>query len=197
MARRGSGALAFAALDLCACLILVIYTLIAPPTKVKVISIPTQGLYAVVQNCPTKSQNDVDLYVEDPAGKIAYFNNTTAGLMHLEQDIIPGFNTVENGTKLKQGDDERTILRGTIPGTYIVNIHMYDGSYSPLPETCQVTLYSMKNGVNVLAQENVTLQRNGSAGTAFEFVVDPKGRVTKIEHFTRDIVYQTGSGTAP
>lgn len=193
MARRSSGALAFAALDLCACLILVIYTLIAPPTKVKVVSIPTQGLYAIVQNCPTSSQNDVDLYVQDPAGKIAYFNNTTAGLMHLEQDIIPGYNTVENGTKLKQGDDERTILRGTIPGTYVVNLHMYDGSLSPLPETCTVTLYSMRNGINVLTQQKVTLQRTGSAETAFEFVVNAKGEVTAIQHFPRDIVY----GTAP
>lgn len=194
---RNTSATGWAAIDLCVCLILVIYTLIAPPTKVKVISIPTQGVYAVVQNCPTKSQNDVDLYVQDPAGKIAYFNNTTAGLMHLEQDIIPGFNTVENGTTLKQGDDERTILRGTIPGQYIVNIHMYDGSQSPLPETCQVTLYSMRNGINVLAQTNVTLQRNGSAGTAFEFTVNGKGQVTSIQHFNRDIVYQTGGGTAP
>lgn len=191
---RNTSATGWAAIDLCVCLILVIYTLIAPPTKVKVISIPTQGLYAITQTCPTKSQNDVDLYVEDPAGKIAYFNNTTAGLMHLEQDIIPGYNTVENGTKIVQGDDERTILRGTLPGTYVVNLHMYDGTQSPLPETCQVTLYSMKNGINVLAQTNVTMPRNGSAETAFEFVVDSKGRVTKIEHFTRDIVYQTTGG---
>lgn len=192
MQKSVDSVLAWAAIDTLTCILLVVLVMIAPPTKVKVISIPTQGLYAIVQNCPTNSMNDVDLYVEDPAGKIAYFNNTTAGLMHLEQDIIPGFNTVENGTKLKQGDDERTILRGTIPGTYIVNLHMYDGTMSPVPETCQVTLYSMKNGINVLAQTNVTLDRNGSVATAFEFVVNPKGQVTQIQHFPRDIVYQTG-----
>lgn len=188
---RRQSALGWAALDLCTCLILVIYTLIAPITKVKVISIPTQGEYAIVQNCPTKSQNDVDLYVQDPVGKIVYFNNTTAGLMHLEQDVIPGFNTVENGTKIKQGDDERTILRGTIPGQYVVDIHMYDGSYSPLPETCTVTLYSMKGGINQIAQAKVTLDRNGSVGSAFQFTVNAKGQVTQVTHFNRNIVYST------
>lgn len=189
---RNTSATGWAAIDLCVCLILVIYTLIAPPTKVKVISIPTQGLYAIVQNCPTNSMNDVDLYVEDPAGKIAYFSNTTAGLMHLEQDVIPGFNTVENGTTIKQGDDERTILRGTIPGQYIVNLHMYDGNESPVPETCVVTLYSMRHGINQIAQRKVTLDRNGSVGTAFEFQVNANEQVTQVTYFTRDIVYQTG-----
>lgn len=189
--KRRQSALGWAALDLCTCLILVIYTLIAPITKVKVITIPTQGVYAITQTCPTSSQNDVDLYVEDPAGKIAFFNNPTAGLMHLEQDIIPGYNTVENGTTLKQGDDERTILRGTIPGQYIVNVHMYDGTLSTVPETCTINLYSMKGGINVLATQKVTLQRNGSVATAFEFTVNAKGQVTRIDHFNRDIVYQT------
>lgn len=194
---RRNGALAWAALDLCACLILVIYTLIAPPTKVKVISIPTQGEYAITQTCPTKSMNDVDLYVMDPAGKIAYFSNTTAGLMHLEQDVIPGFNTVENGTNIKQGDDERTILRGTIPGTYEVDLHMYDGNESPVPETCTVALYSMKGGLNEIAHVNVTLPRNGSVESAFQFQVNAQSRITKVTYFTRDFVYQTGGSSIP
>jgi hypothetical protein len=136
--------------------------------------------------------NDVDLYVQDPAGKTVYFNNTTAGLMHLEQDVIPGFNTVENGTNIKQGDDERVILRGTIPGQYIVDIHMYDGSMSPTPETCTVTLYSMKGGINQIDQTKVTLDRTGSVGSAFQFTVNAASKITQVTHFDRNIVYQTG-----
>lgn len=190
---RSKSALGWASIDLCTCLILVIYTLINPVVKVKTISIPTQGLYAITQTCPRHSMNDVDLYVQDPEGKIAYFNNQTAGLMHLEQDVIPGYNTVEAGTTLKLGDNERTILRGTIPGQYTVNIHMYDGSISPLPETCQVALYSMKRGINQVTTENVTLDRNGSAQTAFEFTVNSQGKISGISHYPHDIV--TGNPT--
>lgn len=185
---RRQSALGWAAIDLCTCLILVIYTLIAPITKVKVVTIPTQGVYAVTQTCPAKSQNDVDIYVRDPAGKTAWYGGETAGLMHLEQDVIPGFNTVEAGTTLPLGDNERVILRGTIPGTYTVDLHMYDGSYSPLPETCTVALYNMQHGVNQIVTQSVTLDRNGSIATAFEFVVNKAGKVSAIEHYNSNIV---------
>lgn len=181
--RRGS-AIGWAAIDTLTCLILVIYTLIAPPTKS--ISIPTQGLYAITQSCPVNSQDDVDLYVQDPNGNVTYFGNLTAGLTHLEQDVIPGINTVEGNVKLNTGDNERVIIRGVVPGEYIVDEHLYASYDSGV--TCHTSLWSIKDGFQEITTNTVRLVEQGSVETAFRFSLDANGKITNVNHLFRDIV---------
>ena len=46
----------------------------------------TDGDYAILMEWPNVSPDDVDLYVRDPAGNIAFFSSRDVGLMHLEHD---------------------------------------------------------------------------------------------------------------
>lgn len=174
-------------------IVLVAYFLIIAmtetPSKVKIISIPTQGLYAITQTCPITNQDDVDLYVQDPHGNIAYFGNMTAGLMHLEQDIIPGYNTVEGTVKLVTGDNERTIIRGIVPGEYIVDEHLYTEYGGSV--TCHVSLWSIKDNFQEIITSTITLPVQGSVKTAFRFSLDANGKITNTNHLYRDIVDYT------
>src|SRR3954470_22035267 len=78
--------LAWVAIDFLCCLLLVVYTLIAPPPKPA--SIDTLGQYAIRVTWPANANDDVDTYVQDPAGNIAWFNNSDVALMHLEHDDL-------------------------------------------------------------------------------------------------------------
>jgi hypothetical protein len=184
--RRG-GAIGWAAIDTLTCLILVIYTLIAPPVKVKIPTIPTAGAYAITQTCPADNPVDIDLYVRDPQGNIAYFNSTTAGLMHLEQDVIPGVNTVDGNVNLQTGDNERTVILQTIPGEYAVDEHYYATNSGHSPVTCIVQLWSLRDASEITSQ-TITLPKQGSVATAFRFVIGSNGHIRGINHLPVDFV---------
>ena len=77
--------------------------------------------------------DDIDLWVRDPAGNTVAFINKQAGLMNLEKDDL-GFNGDEvrmgNITKTVQLNREVVTLRGIIAGEYQVMAHVYNKLYT-------------------------------------------------------------------
>ena len=79
-------ALAWVAIDFLCCILLVVYTLIAPPPKPA--AIETLGLYAVTIEWPAGMHSDIDLYVGAPDGEVAYYANSDARAVTLEHDDL-------------------------------------------------------------------------------------------------------------
>ncbi len=42
--------------------------------------------YIITVTWPDRNPNDIDTYVEDPAGNLTFFKNPNAGLIHLDRD---------------------------------------------------------------------------------------------------------------
>jgi hypothetical protein len=183
--RDADAPLAWAAIDFLCCLLLVLYTLIAPPVK-QSSSIDTYGLYAVTITWPKNDTDDVDLYVRDPQGQIAYFANASAGLMHLEHDDLGMSNDTEGATTLRF-NGERCVLRGTVAGEYTANVHLYraDGSHA-VPVT--VRLYRLRGSDSLVVERRVVLRSKGDERTAFRFTVDGKGDAGQINHLSASFV---------
>lgn len=158
--------------------------------KAKDGNIVTEGKYAVVMTWADGSSDDVDLYVRDPAGNVAFFQGRDAGLMHLEHDDT-GANS---DTILSQGatfavekNEERTIIRGIIPGEYVVNVHMYrKGDLKPMP--VKVRLLRLTGQDADLAQANRVLKFDGDEQTAFRFTLAADGSISGINELQRAIV---------
>lgn len=159
----------------------------------------TEGVYRITAQWPGDLNNDVDLYVRDSQGRIAYFQAKTQGLMHLEYDDL-GLSsdtvTKKNGEKVILYENiENTVLRGTTPGEYIVNVHMYRMA-STKPVEVTVTLRrSSDNGI--VATEQVTLSREGGEQTAFRFVVDQQGTVASVNRLPFVIVPERKPAPSP
>src|SRR5438477_392414 len=85
----------------------------------------TSGASAVTVAWPPSSDVDVDTYVQDPEGDIAYFSTPDAGLMHLEHDDLGRTNDTI-GAVVVNHNGERVVLRGTTQGEYVGNVHMYE-----------------------------------------------------------------------
>lgn len=183
MTRSRSG-LAYAAIDLCVCLILVILVQINPPSK-RSPSIETLGLYAVVTTW--EGESDVDTYAMDPSGHVAYFAAQNAGQMHLEHDVIP--DVTEIGIKGQR--EERLILRGTEAGEYVANVQMYR-KVGAGPTRVRVRLYRLRGDDTLVQDRTVTLPSDGSERTAFRFTMNGKGDVTGFSDLQRSLV---GSAT--
>ena len=153
-------------------------------------SIRTDGEYAITMVWPDGSMDDVDLYVRDPAGKIAFFSARDVGLMHLEHDDQGASSDQEktgSGNVQVDRNEERVILRGTIPGEYTVNAHMY-GKRDPQPTTVTIRLFKLKGDDTQVAMRSVTLARDGAEMTAFRFIVNADGSLAEINQLQRSLV---------
>ena len=91
---------------------------------------------------PDNLEDDVDIYVEDPAGNLVWFKSREPGLMHLDRDDLGKRNdevTTAAGTILFPENREIVTLRGIVPGEYVVIVHCYfKVRGDPVPVTIQI-----------------------------------------------------------
>ena len=175
----GDSPLAWVAIDFLSCLLLVVYALVAPSPKPP--AIDTFGQYSVEVTWPNNRRDDVDTYVEDPAGNIASYSNADVGLMHLEHDDLGVVSDRQaHGARVETVRDnrERVVLRGALPGEVTVNVHAYRkvGS-APCPVT--VKLYRLRGYDKTLLERRVALQYLGQEVTAFRFTLDISGELLR------------------
>ncbi|MEM3097526.1 MAG: hypothetical protein QXU32_02255 [Nitrososphaerales archaeon] len=181
-----------AAFDLLVCL-LMIFTILAitqKPNDKKTVKIETMGMIAIQIHWPDGSYDDVDLYVRDPAGRIVYFLTKDVGLMHLENDDlgqgVTGYDP--SGVKVtKRG--ERVIIRGAIPGEYVVNVHMYNKS-NRSPELTPVTaqLWRLRGSDKMVLKRQTYLRGDGDEKTVFRFTLDKEGNISNINYLPAQLV---------
>ena len=156
-------------------------------------SIRTDGFYAIVMEWPDSSQDDVDLYVRDPSGNIAYFSSRDVGLMHLEHDdqgTVSDTAETQDGRIAVERNEERVILRGTMTGEYTVNVHLYNRrGRSPTPVT--VRLIRLRGEDDEVVNKSVTLSVSGDERTAFRFTLNAAGAVSGTNELQRRM---TGGG---
>ena len=160
-------------------------------------SIDTLGSYAVVVTWPS-GDDDVDTYVRDPAGEIAYFANADAGLMHLEHDDLGrrGDSETSDGRKVTvDSNAERVILRGILPGEYVVNVHLY-GKRSPGPVPVRLRLYRLRGPDRELVTARSSLTETGAERTAFRFTLNAAGRLTGTNQLQVRLVGKAGSASS-
>lgn len=138
-----------------------------------------EGIYRITLTWDGQSNDDVDLYVRDPAEHIAYFSNRDAGLMHLEHDDLGASSnttTDASGQRIRvEANEEHVILRGTMSGEYIVNVHMYS-KRDPGPASVTVVLRRSKDNM-ALCTRTVALGQRGEEHTAFRFTLNADGEM--------------------
>ena len=153
----------------------------------------TEGKYAVVMQWPATSQDDVDLYVRDPAGNIVFFNARELGQMHLEHDDRGARTKADQSSSQStpaRKHEERVILRGTAPGEYVVNVHMYN-KRDETPTPVHVRLIMLQGVDAESASRDLVLAANGAEATAFRFTLAPDGIVKETNQLERRL---TGGG---
>jgi len=144
---------------------------------------------------PDNNPDDVDTYVMDPAGNIAWYNQREAGLMNLERDDRGMFkdvillNDVEISNPLNQ---ETVAFRGLQDGEYIVNIvHYIANGNAPLP--VEVKVEKLNPTVEVIFYQTLELHGTGDEVTAVRFTL-AGGEVENVNNTPRSLVELTRTG---
>ena len=168
-------------------LFIVSFLLINPIAKRADIEVKAEFLITVTW--PDNLEDDVDTYVEDPAGNLVWFRSREPGLMHLDRDDLGKRNdevVTAAGTILFPENREIVTLRGIVPGEYVVNIHMYfKVGQEPVPVTIQIDKI---NPYSVVLRETIELKSKGDEITAARFSVKSNGDVIDVNKLPKKLV---------
>ena len=174
-------------------LFIVSFLLINPIAKRADIEVKAEFLITVFW--PDNLEDDVDIYVEDPAGNLVWFKSREPGLMHLDRDDLGKRNdevVTAAGTILFPENREIVTLRGIVPGEYVVNVHCYfKVAVDPVPVTVQIDKI---NPYSVVLRETVDLANKGEEITVTRFSVNSKGEVTNINKLPKKLVQKWQKG---
>jgi len=146
---------------------------------------------------PDNNPDDVDTYVEDPAGNIVWYNQREAGLMHLERDDRGMFKdtVLVNGKEISNPlNQEIVAIRGLEDGQYVVNVvHYIANGTAPLP--VQVKVEKLNPTVKVIYYQTLELKGTGDEQTAVRFTL--KGQdVLDVNTTPKSLVELTRSSGA-
>ncbi|MDP3314462.1 MAG: hypothetical protein Q8M47_00140, partial [Devosia sp.] len=122
---------------------------------------------------PDDNPDDVDTYVEDPAGNIVWYNQREGGLMNLERDDRGMFKDVIllDGKEISNPlNQESVAFRGLQDGEYVVNVvHYIANGAGTLPVTVKVE--QLNPTVKVIFYKTLEMKGTGDEQTAVRFTL--------------------------
>lgn len=144
--------------------------------------------FIISMSWPGDINDDVDLYVEDPAGNLVSYSRREDGLMHLDRDDLGQSNDIvetEFGSIEYNENREIVTIRGTVPGEYVINVHMYSKrSEESTPVFIQVDKI---NPFSTVFTNTVNLQYDGHEETAVRIVVDKDSNVESVNYLRKSL----------
>jgi len=120
------------------------------------------------------SDDDMDLWVEDPDGNVVFFASKESGLMHLDRDDR-GIIQDQSGDTVYPHNQEIVTIRGFIPGEYTVNIHAYQKN--DLYPTEVVVQVLKLNPYGLVCERAIMVESINDEKTICRFTVSGEGKV--------------------
>jgi hypothetical protein len=131
-------------------------------------SVTTFGQYAVTMT--SKTTDDLDLYVRDPRGDVAWYGSLQAGALSLEHDQIPGVTDPK-----PDGVHELTVIREATQGEYVANVQVYRGSG---PAIVTVQLWDLRGlHKRMVLSRDFSVRFSGQQATAFRWRLNAAGNL--------------------
>jgi hypothetical protein len=164
--------------------------MIAMNPKAKTGVIDAKAEFIITVTWPDLNPNDIDTWVQDPAGNLVWFRAREGGMMHLDRDDrgLSNDTIVINGqTVVNPLNQEVVTVRGFAPGEYTVNLHYYD-SKNGKPVDANVSVVKVNPRAEVVYYGSTTLDRKGDEKTAVRFFVNPDGSVDSVNTLAKTLV---------
>lgn len=156
--------------------------------------IPAKAEFMITVSWPDNNPNDIDTWVLEPSGKVLWFRQRDAGLLHLDRDD----RGAKNATVLVNGREfsspirqEIVTLRGVLPGEYVVNAHYYD-SKDQMPVDVSVTVVKVNPQAEIVFNGTQQIPAKGDERTLVRFTLNDSGQVTDLNTRPQTIVQRAG-----
>ncbi len=146
--------------------------------------------YIITVTWEDNNPDDIDTWVEDPDGRVIWFRNPEAGLLHLDRDDRGLVNdTISINGELVQNplNQEVVTIRGVVAGEYVVNLHYY-ATETGKPVDVNVRMVKVNPALEVVYYGTLTLESKGEEKTAFRFRIGRDGKITGINFLPKPLV---------
>jgi hypothetical protein len=160
------------------------------PRALKAGDVPAKAEVLITVSWPDMNPNDIDTWVQDPAGRMVWYKQRDVGLLHLDRDDrgLANDTIVVDGKKIINPLNQEVVtLRGSEPGEFAVNVHYYE-SANEAPVDVTVTVVKVNPRAEVIFHGTLTLARKGDEATAVRFTVRPDGSVTDVNTLAKSLV---------
>ena len=150
-------------------------SLIRPDMKTGKVDLKAEYLISVTW--PDNNPDDIDTYVQDPAGNTIWYRHLEAGFLSLERDDRGNYKDtlIVDGKRIQNPlNQEIVTMRAIVPGEYVVNIfHYLANGVDPIPVTVRVE--RLNPVVQIVYNGTLTLDHRGDEKTAIRFTLDKDG----------------------
>ena len=151
--------------------------------------------FIITMDWPDNHPDDLDLFVQDPAGNIAWYRHREAGFMVLERDDRGGPNDfiIVDGKKiLSPIREEIVVIRGIVSGEYTVNVsHFAAKTDRPVPVTVKVL--KLNPVAQVIHENSLTVDHTGDEKSAVRFTLDAEGKVIDVNYREKSLMVNVGT----
>jgi len=182
------GVMLFKALQVVAFLFFLALLAVSPDSKEG--KVDSTAEFIITMDWPDNHPDDLDLFVQDPAGNIAWYRHREAGFLTLDRDDRGGANDfiMVNGKKIASPIREEIVtLRGIVPGEYTVNVSHFQATTGE-PVAANVKVQKLNPTAQVIFDDKVTLNHTGDEKTAVRFRLDAEGKVINLDQRPKSLL---------
>jgi hypothetical protein len=170
-------------------LFIIAFLLINP--SIKKADIKTKAEFVITVTWSDNSQDDVDTWLQDPAGNVLHFRQRDVGLAHLDRDDLGKINdtiTLEDGRRVEYPhNQELTTIRGFLTGEWVLNVHMYN-KRDANPILVEVRIDKLNPKVETVFYKKVVMKSRWEEITVTRFVMTNQGDIIDWDDLPKTLV---------
>jgi hypothetical protein len=178
----------FKALQIIAFLFFIALLAISPDAKDG--KIDSKAEFIITVDWPDNHPDDLDLFVQDPIGNIAWYRHREAGFLTLDRDDRGGANDsiIVNGKKIPSPIREEIVtVRGIVAGEYTVNVSHFQATTGQ-PVAASVKVQKLNPIAQVIFDNKLMLDHTGDEKTALRFRLDTGGKVIDVQQRPKSLL---------
>jgi hypothetical protein len=146
------------------------------------------GMYMITMTWQPESEDDIDIWVQDPENSILCFVNKTVGFMALDRDDYGHRGDTDTDGNLAYNENREVVMiRKVIHGEYTVNVHFYTQPSAVVQNNITVRLEKISPYAQI-AMKTLTMSTKGDEQTAFRFFVDENGIISSVYDTPKQLV---------
>jgi hypothetical protein len=170
-------------------LFIIAFLLINP--SLKKADIKTKAEFVITVTWSDYSQDDVDTWLQDPAGNVLHFRQRDVGLAHLDRDDLGKLNdtiTLDDGRRVEYPhNQELTTIRGFLTGEWVLNVHMYN-KRDANPILVEVRIDKLNPKVETVFYKKIVMKSRWEEITVTRFVMTNQGDIINWDDLPKTLV---------